>query len=64
MADTKKIFYDLPLYCPELNLIEILWRFITYCWMLWTAFQSYAYLKEALENILANFGKQYPITSA
>lgn len=56
--------YYLPPYCPELNLIEILWRFIKYRWLPFTAFQSYAHLKEALENILANFGKQYHITCA
>lgn len=56
--------YYLPPYCPELNLIEILWRFIKYRWLPFTAFQSYAHLKEALENILANFGKQYHITFA
>lgn len=56
--------YYLPPYCPELNLIEILWRFIKYRWLPFTAYLSYQHLKEALENILANFGKEYHITFA
>ena len=31
----------LPPYSPELNIIEILWRFIKYHWMEMSAFQSY-----------------------
>jgi transposase len=49
--------YYLSPYCPELNLIKILWRFIKYRWLPFTAYQSYASLKEVLENILTNFGK-------
>ncbi|WP_166805132.1 IS630 family transposase [Nitrosococcus wardiae] len=56
--------YYLPPYCPELNLIEILWRFIKYRWLPFSVYQSYATLKEALENRLANFGKEYHITFA
>ncbi|ABA58679.1 hypothetical protein Noc_2219 [Nitrosococcus oceani ATCC 19707] len=41
-------------YGPELHLIKILWRFIQYRWLLFSAFQSYANLKGALENRLAN----------
>jgi len=50
--------YHLPPYCPELNRLEILWRFIKYRWLPFSAYQSYQHLNEALENILANFGKQ------
>jgi hypothetical protein len=56
--------YYLPAYCPELNRIEILWHFIKYRWLPFTAYQSYASLKEALENILARFGEKYHITFA
>jgi len=50
-------------YSPELNLIEILWRKIKYEWMPFSAYESYATLKEALFNILKNIGteKEYVI---
>jgi transposase len=54
----------LPPYSPELNLIEILWRFIKYRWLPFTAYESYEKLKEAVEEILANFGEKYHITFA
>ena len=45
-------------YSPELNLIEILWRKIKYEWMPFSAYESYAKLKEALFDILKNIGKK------
>ncbi len=45
-------------YSPELNLIEILWRKIKYEWMPFSAYESYARLKEALFDILKNIGKE------
>lgn len=56
--------YYLPPYCPELNLIEILWPFIKYHWLPLNAYQSYRPLKEALVFILANFGEKYHISFA
>jgi transposase len=51
-------------YSPELNLIEILWRNITYAWLPFSAYQCLNALREALENILKNFGSEYQITFA
>lgn len=52
----------LPAYSPELNLIEILWRFIKYTWLPFSAYLNFAALKKALENILENIGIKYRIT--
>lgn len=41
--------FELPSYSPELNLIEILWRFIKYEWIEISAYQST--LKKCLENL-------------
>lgn len=54
----------LPAYSPELNLIEILWRFIKYVWLPFSAYIDFASLKNALENILENIGTKYRITFA
>jgi transposase len=54
--------YFLPPYCPELNLIEILWRFIKYYWMPIDSYLSIANLEKALLHILANVGNIYNIT--
>ena len=51
-------------YAPELNLREILWRNIKYTWLLFSAYQCLNALREALENILKNFGSKYQITFA
>ncbi len=50
-----------PPYCPELNIIEILWRKIKYEWMPFSAYESFNNLKEELVNILKNIGKDYTI---
>jgi hypothetical protein len=54
----------LPPYCPELNLIEILWKQIKYRWMPIDAYGSFEKLSDSLDNILANFGKQFKICFA
>ncbi len=54
----------LTTYSPELNLIEILWRSIKYAWLPFSAYQCLNALREALENILKNFGSEYQITFA
>src|SRR6266446_5075037 len=51
-------------YSPELNLIEILWRNIKYAWLPFSAYQCLNALRDALENILKNFGSKYQITFA
>jgi len=51
----------LPPYSPELNLIEILWRFIKYYWLPFSAYVSLQCLRQAIENILTCFGTDYVI---
>ena len=54
----------LPAYSPELNLIEILWRFIKYTWLPFSAYLNFASLKTALETVLEHVGTKYQITFA
>lgn len=51
-------------YSPELNAIEILWRKIKYEWMPFSAYDSFASLRENLFEILANIGTKYVINFA
>lgn len=53
--------YYLPAYSPELNLIEILWRFIKYHWLPFDAFLSFQNLKERLSNTLTLIGTKCTI---
>ncbi|MEO0968390.1 MAG: IS630 family transposase, partial [Cyanobacteria bacterium J06639_18] len=57
------IFF-LPTYSPELNIIEILWRFIKYHWLEVDAYESWNSFVEAIENIFINFGDKYIINFA
>jgi transposase len=75
---TSGIFYDkieewqrqhieifwLPAYSPELNLIEILWRFMKYQWIEFSAYESWDCLVEYVEKVLKGFGKDYVINFA
>jgi transposase len=54
----------LPAYSPEFNLIEILWRRITYSWVPFSAYQCLDALIEALGHILSHVGSEYQITFA
>jgi transposase len=54
------IFY-LPKYSPELNIIEILWRFIKYEWIDLDAYKSWTHLVDYVEHVLQNFGEKYKI---
>jgi len=54
--------YFLPSYCPELNLIEHLWRKIKYEWLPLSAFESNKTFAQALDNILSQVGSKYQIT--
>ncbi len=54
----------LPSYSPELNLIEILWRFIKYSWLPFTAYQSFQTLRKALQAVLAGVGSKYCVNFA
>ena len=53
--------YFLPKYSPELNKIEILWRFIKYTWLPFDAYKNIQNLKEHLNEILLNVGGKYCI---
>src|SRR5262244_1573698 len=54
----------LPPYCPELNLIEILWRKIKYEWLPVSAYQSFKDLSEALNEVLKGVGSKYRLSFA
>ncbi|MEG4854017.1 IS630 family transposase, partial [Microcoleus sp. B5-D4] len=51
-------------YSPELNLIEILWRFIKYQWLEIDAYSSWPSLVSSVEKILKGFGDNYVINFA
>jgi transposase len=53
--------FQLPSYSPQLNLIEILWRFIKYEWIEVSAYQSWQSLVEYVEKVLREFGENYVI---
>lgn len=57
------VFY-LPEYSPELNLIEILWRFIKYEWIDFSAYNSWSDLVDDVEGVIKNFGGKYKINFA
>jgi transposase len=54
----------IPPYCPELNLIEILWRKIKYEWLPLDAYQSFKTMTRALFEVLRGIGSKYRITFA
>ena len=51
------ILYFLPPYAPELNRIEILWRFMKYHWITVSDYASSQSLEDYVHNILASYGK-------
>jgi transposase len=53
--------FQLPSYSPQLNLIEILWRFIKYEWIEIEAYSSWTTFVTSIEQILSDFGKTYVI---
>lgn len=54
----------LPTYSPELNLIEIVWRFIKYIWLPLSAYLSFKNLENSLQTVLDGIGSKYQITFA
>jgi transposase len=60
-AERNLEIFELPSYSPELNLIEILWRFIKYEWLDVRAYQGWAYLVKHVEEVLREFGDKYVI---
>lgn len=63
-AERQLEIFWLPAYSPQLNLIEILWRFIKYQWLEFSAYKDWDSLVEAVENILKEVGKKYVINFA
>ena len=57
-----EIFY-LPKSSPQLNLIEILWRFMKYEWVQWWAYKGWAYLVKYIEMVICGYGTEYEINS-
>ncbi len=55
-----ELFY-LPEYSPELNLIEILWRFMKYEWIEFWAYNSWDHLVKYVEEVIKNFGEKYKV---
>ena len=54
----------LPPYCPDLNLIELLWRKIKYDWLPLDAYQNFKTLTASLFDVLKGIGSKYRITFA
>ncbi len=54
----------LPPYCPELNLIEILWRKIKYEWLPLDAYQDFKAMTESLFDVIRGIGSKYRIIFA
>ena len=52
---------SLPTYSAELNIIEILWRFIKYQWLPFSAYLSFQHLVEEVQKILKLIGSKYTI---
>jgi len=51
----------LPSYSPQLNLIEILWRFIKYEWLEIEAYSNWQTFVDSVDKILREFGENYVI---
>ena len=58
-----EIFW-LPSYSPQLNLIEILWRFMKYEWIEIDAYSSWQNLVNYVEKVIREFGQKYTINFA
>ncbi len=63
--EKKDVFIKfLPAYSPQLNLIEILWRFIKYYWLPFSAYFSFEQLIKDVEYILTQIGEEFKINFA
>lgn len=62
--DKKLEIFWLPSYSPQLNLIEILWRFMKYEWIEIDAYSSWQNLVNYVEKIIRDFGEKYVINFA
>ncbi len=58
----KNVFiFRLPTYSPQLNLIEILWRFMKYEWIKLEAYECWQSLVNYVEKVIRNYGQDYKI---
>ena len=55
---------NLSTYSPELNIIEMLWRFVKYVWLPFNAYFSVQTLEEKLTEVLLNGGGKFTISCA
>ena len=62
--DRGLYFYYLPPYCPELNLIETLWRMIKHHWLPLDAYQDMQSLKSRLQDVFDRVGRELLINIA
>ncbi|MBD2539672.1 transposase, partial [Coleofasciculus sp. FACHB-SPT36] len=53
-----------PPYSPELNLIEILWKFMKYEWIEIEAYRDWKSLVKYVKNVLKKVGTEYVINFA
>ena len=53
--------FFLPAYSPQLNIIEILWRFMKYEWIEFDAYKGWKYYVEYIEEIIIHYGTKYVI---
>lgn len=61
----KKLeLFWLPTYSPQLNLIEILWKFLKYEWIEVGAYKDWGSLGEYVEKVLSQVGDKYVINFA
>jgi transposase len=56
--------FELPTYSPQLNLIEMLWRFMKYEWFDVSAYESWQSLTRHVEKMLVGFGSEFVINFA
>jgi transposase len=57
-------YMSTPTYSPQLNIIEILWRFMKYEWLETKAYNCWKTLTSYVEHILRHFGDRYVINFA
>ena len=55
---------NLSTYSPELNILEILWRFVKYVWLPFNAYFSVETLEKKLTEVLLNVGGKFTISFA
>lgn len=62
--EKKLEIFWLPSYSHQMNLIEILWRFMKYEWIEIDAYQSWSNLVNYVEKVIRYFGEKYVINFA